>query len=419
MVLGISTALVIQFVDPNQFKEPIQKAIWRYNGHQLILQGPIHWKWYPMLSLELNEVDLRRSPSATNSLLYLQKIKVDLSWHALLKKRFALNFVATLPIGTLDGSLSAHFKANSRQLAFIDADISSHRLLIQPITINRLKARIHHENDQLIISPFNFEIAGAQQTADLKIILSPKAQWFLKQTGEPFEITKLLSSIDPHPKVAGRTKLDLELQGHGLNLAEAKKTLSGKAIVRITQGQFKGIDLIALLKQALSGVHDLINALTGQPSANSIQALNAEAKNWSFDHLNKTASTPFDDLSASINFTAGVGTNPDLRIIHRDYHIEGNGSLDLSSEKLHYKAVANLTQSPYPPTDDLGTYLFKMPVPVDIQGTLQNPSIRPDLNTYFNNTLLYVQKTKAAALLKQTLEHTLHKILKPNVTQSP
>lgn len=413
ILLGLSSLGVAYFVDPNQFKAPIQQAVLKQTGHQLQLKGPIHWKCYPTLSLELNEVALGVTPSESDSLFSAEKIKVDLSWRTLLKRRLTFNFVLTLPIGRVDGSLTPHFKNQSWQLAFIEADLSSPQLKLPNLKVDELQAHIHHQDDRLTIEPLHFKIADAKQMVALKITLGAKPQWFLKSKGEAFELSTLLATFEP-PIVSAKTSVDLDLQGLGFSLDDVKKTLSGNAKIHLVKGQLEGIDLSALLKHALTNVHDLLNVLGGNLSSNAAQILKTEAKNWSLDVSNKNAQTPFDELRASIIFMKGIASNADLHISHSDYHIEGQGTFQLNDETLDYNVIASLNQSPYPATDALGTYLFKMRLPIHIQGTFKNPNIQPDLNTYFNNTLQYVQKNQAAELLKKTLSNTLNKFLKPN-----
>ncbi len=577
IALSVAMALIIYYVDPNQLKMPIQDAVLQRTGHELKLQGPLRWKWYPMLSLETKKLRLDNQAPFSGTLVSADTLKVDVSLWSLLTGRVVLDLdmegttlilernaagqenwaalrkafetpnnstpTAAMPslalnslnvqnaqliyhdqqkdqhyrlshlhlnahgliqgilqgsnpialgfeidqlnkqtLGTfslkgywslalspqsfklkdlqvslsptsgtsihLNGSINVedfsdpringHFEnialKNKNGLSLqgvlkadftakpatstLEADVSSDLLKIGSIDFQAIKAHIRANKGLLTITPLDFKMNGATQHLTLKGRLdSARPQWSLTQSGEAFDLKKILSLVDPKGTLDGKATLNLALSAEGTTLETIERSIEGKMNLQIKQGKINHIDLAALIKKALSSIHDLVAKLSGQPTIaldpSHDATLAATAQAWDIDPLNQVAFTLFDSLSATLNFANGIATNPDLSIEQAAYRITGKGTLDLVRHQLDYKASAVLTTNPYPTSDEIGTYLFQTPLPIQIQGSLQAPTIKPDLGAYLNSTLKYLQKNKVEQLIYQTIDKTLGHFLKP------
>ncbi len=581
IALSVAMALVIYYVDPDQFKVPIQDAVLQRTGHELKLQGQLRWKWYPMLSLETKKLYLDNQAPFTGTLVSADTLKVDVSlwslltgrmvldfdvegatlvlernaagqenWAALLKAfehpsnsipkttampmpslalnslnvqnaqliyhdqqkgqhyrlsqltlnahglvqgilqgsspialRFDIDQLNKQPLGTfslkgygslalspqsfklqdlqasfnpasgtsidLNGSLSVEDFSDPRinghfenvalknkdglslqgmlkadftakpSLHTLEADVTSDALTIGAVDLRAIKAHIQANKELLTVAPLDFQIAGGTQHLTLKRRLnSARPQWSLTQSGEAFDLKTMLASLDPKGTLEGQATLGMQLSAEGTTLETLEKTLSGKMNLQVKQGKINHIDLAALIKKALASIHDLVAKLRGQPTidshSNHDATLAPNAQAWGMDPLNQAAFTPFDSLSATLNFANGVATNPDLRIVQAEYRITGHGTLDLVRHQLDYQASAMLTTNPYPSSNEIGTYLFQTPLPIKIQGSLQAPSIKPDLGAYLSSTLKYLQKNKVEQMIHETIDKTLGHFLKLN-----
>jgi len=321
---------------------------------------------------------------------------------------------------SLKGTLKADFTAKPA-MRTLEADVTSDSLKIGIIDLQAVKAHIQANKGLLTIAPLDFKMNGAAQHLTLKGRLDgARPQWSLTQSGEAFDLKTILSLIDPKGTLEGKATLGLALSAEGTALETIERTLSGKMNLQVTQGKVNHIDLASLIKQALSSIHDLVAKISGQPTTALMDpsgdaTLAATAQTWDMDPLNQTAFTPFDSLNATLNFANGVATNPDLSITQAAYRITGKGTLDLVRHQLDYKASAVLKTNPYPSSDEIGTYLFQTPLPIQIKGSLQAPSIKPDLDAYLKSTLKYLQKNKVEQMIHQTIDKTLGHFLKlPN-----
>jgi AsmA protein len=580
IALSIAMALLIYYVDPDQLKTPIQNAVLQRTGYELKLQGPLRWKWYPMLSLEITKLCLDNQAPFSAALIAADTLTVNVSLWSLLTGHVVLDFdmegatlvlernaagqenwaalrkafetpsqstekTAALPMpslavnslnvhnaqfiyhdqqknqhyrlsrlslnahglvqgllqgsnpialgfdveelnkrplgsfslkgygslaqspqsfqlqdlqvrlspasGTsielngsikvedfrdprihghfdhvalknkeglsLQGTLKADFTAKPA-MGTLEADLSSDRLTIGAIDFEAIRAHIQANKGFLSIAPLDFKMNGALQHLTLKGRLDgARPQWSLTQSGEAFDLKTILSFVDPKGILEGKATLGLALSAEGTALETIERTLCGKMNLQVKEGKIHHLDLASLIKKALSSIHDQIAKRSGQNPTALVEAgpdatLAATAQTWDRDPLNPAAFTPFDSLNATLNFENGVATNPDLSITQAAYRITGGGTLDLVRHQLDYKASAVLTTNPYPASDEIGTYLFQTPLPIQIKGSLQAPSIQPDLGAYLHSTLQYLQKNKVEQLIHQTIDKTLGHFLK-------
>lgn len=78
IVIGVLALIaVITLVDPNQFKETLQKQISLKTGRVLTITGPILWRINPNLVLEVFDLKLGNTSSFQNEFATIQKAKVE------------------------------------------------------------------------------------------------------------------------------------------------------------------------------------------------------------------------------------------------------------------------------------------------------------------------------------------------------
>jgi uncharacterized protein involved in outer membrane biogenesis len=401
VILLIATVVIVNVVDPNRFKGEIEREVLAETGFVLTINGPIQWRWYPMLSLELNRIAIQNPEPASNVILIAKTIQAECDVIPLMSGKSA--FRVTLK----------------------DVEVE------QKIKIDQIKATIAVKDKIIDLAPVEIHFAKSQQKIILKIDLREKTpKIYLIQTPQDFEINDMLALFGIKDKLSGKTRLSMNLSASGTNLRALQHSLSGKANIEITNGKFQGIDLVALLKNSQSSIHSMIDALTRNLSINSLSVINTELSKWKTDR-NSNAFTPFHSLTATANITNGLIQNPDLSIQDSEYGIKGAGTINPAANTIQYQATLQLKNNPYPPEDKAGTFLFETPLHIQIQGSLNDPKIRPDLSTYTNSALEYaqrelvkkvIQKTIGQAIEKATgnngaLQDTLHKalgdILKP------
>ena len=78
LLTSIALFLVIEFVDPNTFKNQISQIVHDKTGRTLLIEGDIHWSFFPWLGVELNDARLGNAPGFTDRAFATVK-KADVS----------------------------------------------------------------------------------------------------------------------------------------------------------------------------------------------------------------------------------------------------------------------------------------------------------------------------------------------------
>lgn len=91
VLLVVAAVGVAIFVDPNDFKETIEKQALERTGHVLTINGPLGWKWLPMLSLQLENVTFDSPPPFKKPLISASRVKAECSFWSLIAGNLLLN----------------------------------------------------------------------------------------------------------------------------------------------------------------------------------------------------------------------------------------------------------------------------------------------------------------------------------------
>jgi len=538
-LLGLGTVAVVNFVDPNQFKEKIEQIVMVETNQVLTIDGPLAWRLYPSLSLEMHDITLNNTSTFKGTLfsaktaalecsvwslfsgkallnLKLQGFNIALqknaaginNWDNLTQKLSAKkstkettssSFIAILINGlnikngavsfrnlqdnsineiqqldltaenlfqsvvglshplsisfglknntqaistvsfksnwsldqnlsavclkdiklalklpalnavTLTGETTIQFAAN-KPLSIAGA-FASDKLDFDKLSLTKFKTTLNFQDNILDLSPLTFQMANATQNIRLKINLKGNTpQYHLNHSTQNLDLGMLVASFVNDKKIEGSTNITLDLSSKGSSQHELLSNLSGQTNVDIQNGKLYGIDLIALLKNAEKTVHDLLASVTSKQVVNSDAALDTTQSKWAT--TTKNAYTPFDTLKINAEIRQGIATHSTLSVTHPEYHINGNGTVQLTNQTLQYQAAVLLKSNPYPASDAIGSYLAAVPLPVRIEGSWVDPKIRPDMKTYFNTSFQYAQKSLVKQTINNAVQNTLSKFLK-------
>jgi AsmA protein len=76
-IIVIAIIGIVNFVNPNQFKGTLEKEVLAKTGFVLTVQGPIQWRWFPMLSLEFNDIAIQNLAPFSGQLLSAKAIHAE------------------------------------------------------------------------------------------------------------------------------------------------------------------------------------------------------------------------------------------------------------------------------------------------------------------------------------------------------
>jgi len=202
----VATIGIVNFVNPNQFKDTIERTVSERTGHELNIRGPITWRWFPILALQLEDVVLKNRTPFTGHLLSAKIIGAKCELEPLLLGKIALD----IQLKGLDLMLSKNAKGQTnwaelkQRLATPDtANTSSARIGLNGIMVQNGQVTLVDDTKQShyvlnhvnisaehllkgaigISNPFSlsFELGSHQQPIGH---LSLESEWSLKQGGE-------------------------------------------------------------------------------------------------------------------------------------------------------------------------------------------------------------------------------------------
>ena len=193
---------------------------------------------------------------------------------------------------------------------------------------------------------------------------------------------------------------------------EWRRTLNGKAAFELEGGKIFGINLSALLQDAQSKIANLVKGFANQKGEGSLKSLELEEKKWGVENTLANFTT-FDNARASFQMTNGLVSNSDLMVTQKDFTITGQGNINIVDELIAFHLAVQLKHLSLPIKDELSHFLLSTPLPINVQGSLFAPSIRPDLKSYTQAALRTAQKAVVKDAIHKGVNKALEHLLKP------
>lgn len=170
------------------------------------------------------------------------------------------------------------------------------------------------------------------------------------------EIGPLLKDFMGDDPVKGKARLHAKLTARGIEPEAVRKTLNGNANFAIENGTLSKISIRQMINDAVSKYYKL-------PPAKQDGA----------------KITLFNLISGSARIKNGLVSNDDLKATSKRLDINGKGTVNLIDEKIHYNAnvVSKQVISVGDPKYDEHLALLKdEPIPLEIRGTISDPSFK-------------------------------------------
>lgn len=215
-----------------------------------------------------------------------------------------------------------------------------------------------------------------------------KARLSLNEHVKNIDLGALAKAAFDSTRLVGRGNANAVLTGQGNTDQEILRTLSGKVDTDVKDGAFVGVDLWYELRRAWAVIKQ--------------QPLPVRAEG--------APRTEFKTLSASAVLNNGVLKNDDLRIDLDYLKATGKGTLDMSTQAVDYRLVAEVYKLPAEGAGAEMAELKAAEIPISITGTLADMKVRPDVQSIVKERVRKevtekVQETKDE--LKKKLEDRL------------
>lgn len=189
----------------------------------------------------------------------------------------------------------------------------------------------------------NVELDATKNVPHMRLALS----------GRDFDGYSLLRDFAGLAAFEGRGAATISLQATGKSQAAMIGTLRGRAIVQLTDGALRSLDVPALVRNVAGAMVD-----GWQPDAAKL--------------------TDFSLLEASFDIENGVAANEDLVLVAPTLRVNGEGSIDLIGRVVDYRVEPVIAATLQPKDGDPSFEGFGTPIVV--KGPWSAPRIYPDID---------------------------------------
>ena len=167
--------------------------------------------------------------------------------------------------------------------------------------------------------------------------------------GRNVDLQSLLTELADYDRLSARGALEIRLLAVGDSMHELMNSLSGTGALSFGAGEYRGLDLVAALRDLDLG------------------------------SLGEGRATRFDSLDASFAVNDGVANNDDLILRAPQLFVSGSGRIGIGSRTIDYRAAASLL--------DENSEVDRS-VPLVISGGWDDPNIQLDVAEFVRQDLL-------------------------------
>lgn len=240
-----------------------------------------------------------------------------------------------------------------------DFDLSANAIIYRKIEIGRSALALHLKNGRFEADLTNMTLyegkgQGKFVADGSGAVPAVSADFNLSDVA----VQPLLRDATGFNRLIGKGSLALNVAGRGKSEREIIGALNGKGSLALANGKISGVNLVAFMK-------NLASTVTGsQSGANE---------------------TDFGSLTGTYTITNGILHNNDLKLVSPELPMTGAGSVDLPLRQVNYKLTPSIAGI--------------VAVPVDVTGSWDNLSYRPDVSGLAKG--LMNEPGKTLDLLKQ------------------
>jgi AsmA protein len=246
------------------------------------------------------------------------------------------------------------------------------------IKFTKLLLGVNARDGRVRFNPAEASMYGGHYRGDIGIDATTSvARVTLDERVSNVDFAPLFKDLFETNRVSGKGSANLKLAGAGRNTDEVVKTLDGTVDFKVADGALEGADLWYEIRRA-----------------------RALLKQQAIPTRSGPERTPFSALTGTGVMKDGVLTNNDLNVAMQYLKVTGQGVVDVPKSTLDYRLVATVLKIPREGAETADAQdLVDAEIPVKVTGTLSDPKVRPDLESYVKGQV----KQKVEKELKKKL----------------
>ena len=228
------------------------------------------------------------------------------------------------------------------------------------ITLTGLTLPVTANDGRLHLGPTRASVLGGSYNGDILLDAhGQEAHLTTNEHAKGIDVGALAKALLDTTRLTGHGDANIVVAGVGNTDADIMRSLGGKIDVNVKDGALNGIDLWFEERRAYALIKQTAVPERPQP-----------------------VRTAFNTLSATANLDKGVAHTDDLTVATDFLKLRGKGTFDLTTQAVDYQVVASLAKLPPPGTagSEL-TSLQSTDVPFTIRGTVDNLTVRPDIQS--------------------------------------
>jgi AsmA protein len=237
----------------------------------------------------------------------------------------------------------------------INATLKAGGVKVANLKLSDIVATANLKGGRLILDPFAARLYDGRLKGRMVLATGREVpQLKLKQSLSSVAIGPLMRDLAEVDRLTGTADLELDVAAAGHDSDQMMAGLNGDVAFAITDGALKGFNLTQALAQGVA----LLSG--GRAPAGA------------------SPDTEFKKLDGTAVIANGVLTNEDFKAVIPGIRVSGGGQVDLGKQAIDYEVVAAVQKGQKAQEAGLADIAGKS-IPVRISGSLDDPSIRPDL----------------------------------------
>ena len=228
------------------------------------------------------------------------------------------------------------------------------------IEFNNVKLGLDIGGGRLRLHPISAQLFGGSYNGDVRIDASGAAPTLsVDEKIEGVNLADLAAAMFEQDNITGTISGAFKLSGRGEDSAAIQNSLGGNLSIELLDGTYEGTDIWYELRRA-----------------------RAKIKNEEPPEPELPARTKFSSVTATGVVRDGVMQNDDFFAELPFMQLRGRGSVDLAAATIDYGLTARVLERPESMTgvtqEELDDFT-EAEIPLKITGSLESPSVRPDI----------------------------------------
>ena len=242
----------------------------------------------------------------------------------------------------------------------VEGSLGVGKLKASNLKLQNVVLNVDARDGSLRMNPLGAALYGGQYQGNVGLdVRGQEPRVSLDESLSGVQIEPLLTDLRGESKLKGRADLKARLTASGADGDRMKKTLSGGGAFTVRDGAYKGVNIGLLARQG--------------------KVLLDTARGRGTKSVEGGTQTDFSELGGTFKVDGGVIRNDDLAMKAPLLRLAGQGTADLSNERIDYTLKASLVETSKGQEGKDTEKLDGVTVPIRVTGTFDEPRFVPDL----------------------------------------